>query len=113
MTTLNNVNYQILLKQHNGDEPRARAAWRQILGLGGFGDVPFEYEGGLDVQSLRVLVDERKQGQAQAIAMNLAHTAIGGRPQMMNVPVPDTATDLEDRIKKIEDIASGDKPQEN
>jgi hypothetical protein len=111
--TLDNVNYRILLQQHGGDESRARAAWRQILGLGGYGAVPFEYEGGLDVRGLRILVDEKRQGQVQALAMNLAHTAIGGRPQMLNVPVPDTANDLEDKIKQIEDIASGDKPQEN
>lgn len=110
MTHLNNVNYQILLKQHNGDEGRARAAWRQILGLGGYGDVPFEYEGGLDVQGLRVLVDEQKQKQSQAVAFNVQSYASGTRAQLARQNVPQAPSDLGDRIKQIEDIASGDKP---
>lgn len=111
--TLDNVNYQILLQQHGGDEVRARAAWQQILGLGGFGDVPFEYAGGLDVAGLRVLADERRQKQAQAVAMNVQSMAHGDTSFLSHVPVPEPAGDLEDRIKQIEDIASGDKPKEN
>ena len=99
---MNNVNFQILLKQHNGDFPRAKKAWDTILGLGGYGDVPHEYEGGLDVQGLRILLDERKQKQSQAQVMTMH------KGQVMHVP--QCPPDLEDRIKKIEDIASGDHP---
>lgn len=108
---LNNVNFQLLLKQHGGNFPRAKAAWDKILSLGGFGDVPFHYEGGLDVGGLRVLLDEQKQGQAQAVAMNIHHAAQGGQAVAFEAPVPSAASDLEDRIKKIEDLANGDDPK--
>lgn len=103
--TLDNVNFQILLKQHGGNFERARQAWDAILRLGGYGDVPMTYEGGLDVRGLRILADERSQGQSQAVVMTIHRGE--------TTPVPQAADDLEDRIKQIEDIASGDKPKEN
>lgn len=108
--TLDNVNYRILLKQHGGDEMRARAAWAQILGLGGYGNVPFEYEGGLDVHGLRVVVDEAKQKQSQAVAYNVTSYARGTEAYTTPTAIPQAPSGLEDRIKQIEDIASGDKP---
>ena len=109
--TFDNVNYRILLKQHNGDESRARAAWHRILNLGGYGDVPFEYEGGLCVAGLRVLADERSQGQSLAVSYNMASEARGGTAYTRPMARPEPAGDLNDRIKQIEDIASGDRPK--
>ncbi len=112
-TTLNNVNFRILLQQHNGNLERAQAAWRQILSLGGYGNVPFEYEGGVDVKGLRVLLEERQQKQSQAEAFNIQSYAKGTQAFTTHQPVPETFSDLDDRIKKIEDLAAGDKPKEN
>lgn len=109
---LDNVNFRLLLDAHGGNFERAKAAWDRILHLGGYGDVPFEYEGGLDVGGLRVLADERRQKQAQGVAMNVHSQAHGGKSFLSHVPVPEPAGDLEDRIKQIEDIASGDKPKD-
>lgn len=108
--TLDNVNYRILLQQHGGDEIRARAAWQRILGLGGYGNVPFEYEGGLDVKGLRVVVDERKQKQSQGVAYNVTSHARGNEAYTMPSNLPQAPSDLEDRIKEIEDITAGDNP---
>ncbi len=109
MTPLNNINFELLLKSHNGNFERAKAAWDKILALGKFGQVPFTYAGGLDVQGMRVLVDERKQKQATAIAFNPRYTMQGGQIIANHSPV-ESPEDLEDNLHKIEDIASGDDP---
>lgn len=101
--TFNNVNFQILLKQHGGDQIRALAAWQKILKLGRFGDVPHTYAGGLDVGGLRTLADERSQKQYQAEVMSFYKGNA--------VPIQECGNDdLGDRIKQIEDIAAGDSP---
>lgn len=110
--TLDNVNFRVLLAQHGGDVTRAKKAWARILQLGRFGDVPYTYEGGLDVHSMRVMLDEQKQNQKQAITLNVGFSFDGRKKsvEQENVLAPEAPTDLEDRIKRIEDIASGDDP---
>ena len=110
--TLNNVNFAILLKQHNGDYTRAKQAWDRILQLGRFGDVPHTYAGGLDVQGLRVMLDERKQKQQQALTLNVgfAYDTRTKNIDGANRLAPEAPGDLQDRISHIEDIASGDDP---
>lgn len=112
MTTelLNNINFKLLLSQHHGDFSRAKAAWDRILQLGRFGNVPYTYEGGVDVQGMRVMLDEQKQDQKQAITLNAGYQMVHGRMERANTLAPDAPDDLEDRIKRIEDIASGDNP---
>ena len=111
--TLDNVNFRVLLAQHGGDYTRAKKAWDRILGLGRFGDVPHEYEGGLDVSSMRRMLDERKQNQRQALTLNVGfqYDKRTGSTEQANQLAPEAPTDLEDRIKRIEDIASGDDPE--
>lgn len=110
--TLNNVNFKILLKQHGGNFARAKQAWDRILQLGRFGDVPHTYEGGLDVQGMRVMLDEQKQKQKQAITLNVnyAYDRRTGDREQYNTLAPEAPSDLHDRISRIEDIASGDDP---
>ncbi len=103
---LNNVNYRLLLEAHGGNVQKARAAWDKIRHLGKFGNVPFEYEGGLDVGGMRVVVEERRQNQSQATAFTLG----SGRPAFEMQTVEESVEDYEDRIKRIEDIAAGDNP---
>lgn len=107
---LENVNFKILLKQHGGDFVRAKQAWDKILQIGGFGNVPHTYEGGLDVRGMHVLLDERKQGQATAIAFNPRYAAQGTNPIADHRPLPEAASDLEEKIHKIEDITAGNDP---
>ena len=77
---MNNVNFQLLLRAHNGDVAKAQKAWAGICNIGRFGNVPSSYEGGLDLYGARVAIDE-------------------GRSTLSM-----------DDIKKIEDMASGDSP---
>ena len=90
--TLDNVNFRVLLAQHGGDVTRAKKAWARILQLGRFG--------------------EQKQNQKQAITLNVGFSFDGRKKsvEQENVLAPEAPTDLEDRIKRIEDIASGDDP---
>lgn len=83
MSDLHHVSYQILLKAHNGDHAKATAAWEAICRLGGYGSVPTTYEGGLDVTGLRISLE---------------------------TPRPDLPQATKDDIKRIEDLAAGDKP---
>lgn len=100
-TTLDNVNFEILLKQHGGNFARAKQAWDAICRLGKFGDVPLTYEGGLDVKGIRIFIDEQSQG---------------GNPQFMRRdpetgrPMPPIFEHNADDLKRIEDIAAGDNP---
>lgn len=111
-TILDNVNFKLLLQQHGGDYSRAKAAWDKILQLGGYGNVPHNYEGGLDVKGLRVMLEERQQGQAQAVAFNPHYVAArNGEAVAEHTPIPRGPENLEDVIHKIEDIAAGDNPQ--
>lgn len=100
---MKNVNFQLLLKAHNGDVGRAVQAWDAICSLGGFGNVPPNYEGGLDLQGLRQANDETTQGSY--VRANPAHMVPGQSPFLYVAPV------AADDVKKIEDIASGDTPQ--
>ena len=109
-TILENVNFKILLQQHGGNFARAKEAWDKILAIGGFGNVPHTYEGGLDVRGLHVLLDERKQGQATAIAYSPRYAVRGSQVIPDHQEVPQAADDLEEKIHKIEDIAAGDDP---
>lgn len=100
--SLANVNFEILLKMHNGDMGRATQAWKKICSLGQYGDVPPEYEGGLDVKGLRIADEETKQGTYKR-----ANPLYGKRPAQ---PIFLTKAPIQsDDIKRIEDIASGDK----
>jgi hypothetical protein len=95
---LHNVNFQLLLQAHGGNQQRALQAWERICSLGQFGNVPPTYEGGLDVQGLRNLRDddeERFQVQHQ------------GKQRSEYIP---TSPTLSDDIKRIEDLAAGDSP---
>ncbi len=111
--TLDNVNFRVLLAQHGGDYTRAKKAWDRILGLGRFGDVPHQYEGGLDIKGMRVMLEERKQKQKQALTLNVGfqYDRRSGTMEQANTLAPEAPGDLEDRIKQIEDIASGDDPE--
>lgn len=106
-TTLNNVNFKLLLQAHNGDMARARAAWEQICHLGGYGGVPVTYDGGLDVSGIRIAREEQDQGgnptfqRAGALPYGKQMLGLG------DLPKPPAADD----IKRLEDIASGDAPQ--
>ena len=113
MQVLDNVNFRVLLAQHGGDYTRAKKAWDRILGLGRFGDVPHEYEGGLDLGGMRRMLDERKQGQKQALTLNVGFSFDGRKKtfEQQNTLAPEAPGDLDDRIKQIEDIASGDDPE--
>lgn len=101
--TIDNVNFRLLLKAHNGDESRARLAWEKICQLGGFGGIPFEYEGGLDTKGLRIGRDEFDNG---IIHNGREVIAIAGRTFSAPLPPPSA-----DDIKRIEDVASGDRPK--
>lgn len=98
---LNNVSFQLLLKMHNGDVNRATEAWRTICRLGRFGDIPTSYDGGLDIKGLRIFRDEFDQGGNPEFAKESRGS------QHDDVPTPASADD----IKRIEDIAAGDKPK--
>lgn len=110
--TLNNINFQLLLKQHGGNYTRAKQAWDRICQMGRFGDVPHTYEGGLDLQSMRIMLDEQKQKQSQAVTLNVgfAYDTRTGQMERANTLAPEAPSDLQDRISRIEDIASGDDP---
>lgn len=111
--TLDNINFQILLKQHGGNFTQAKKAWDRILSLGRFGDVPHTYEGGLDLGGMRVMADEARQKQAQALTLNVGfqYDPRKGKAEQANTLAPEAPSDIEDRIKRIEDIASGDDPE--
>lgn len=100
MTQLNNVNFELLLKAHNGDYARAETAWNYICKLGKYGDVSPGYEGGLDVKGLRISLDEIKNG----VRFQRYDPA---KQKPMAVPETVTADDL----KRIEDMAAGDRPE--
>jgi hypothetical protein len=114
MTTelLNNINFKILLKAHNNDFGKAKDAWDKICSMGKFGNVPHTYEGGLDMQGMRTMLDEQKQGQQTAVTLNAGYAVgYGGQIERANTLAPSWDThELADRIKRIEDIASGDNP---
>lgn len=96
--TLHNVNFAILLKQHGGNYPRAKAAWEKICTLGGYGNVPEDYAGGLDVKGIRIARDEFDQGEPQAMRVD----------PLTQKMIYFTPTSVDD-IKRIEDMASGDR----
>lgn len=99
-TTLDNVNFQILLKQHGGNFAQAKKAWDRICHLGGFGNVPVTYEGGLDVKGMRITQDEISQGEIRALQFD---------PNARQAIPRQVSPTLADDIKRIEDLASGDK----
>lgn len=101
-----NVNFEILLKMHNGDMGRARAAWDKICALGKYGDVPPTYEGGLDVKGLQIAAEETEQGTYKR--MNPLYGKVPAQPIYLT-----TAPISADDVKRIEDIAAGDKVKEN
>lgn len=97
MEALQNVNFQILLKQHGGNFPQAKAAWERICSLGGFGQVPVTYEGGLDLGGLRTALQESDQDKYEV--------KFQGAQESYHIPLSPT---LSDDIKRIEDLAAGD-----
>jgi hypothetical protein len=101
MTEIANINFQILVKMHNGDVGRAKAAWDQICQLGRYGNVPPTYEGGLDVKGLKIALEEKEERKADVRTYAPGH---GGVPNQFSPT-------LADDIKKIEDLAVGDKPR--
>lgn len=109
MTEIANVNFQILLKMHNGNFARAKEAWEGICKLGRYGDVPHTYEGGLDVKGLRIALDEQQSGQHEyevrtgARGVQMSGSSGGALPEM--------SPTLADDLKRIEDLASGDRPK--
>lgn len=103
MSEIANVNFEILLKMHNGDVGRATQAWKKICSLGQFGDVPPSYQGGLDVKGLHVAADETQQG---SYVRGNPKFGQPGQPEILYI-----APIRRDDIKRIEDLASGDKPQ--
>lgn len=94
---LNHVSYAILLKQHGGNHGMATQAWNAICQLGGFGNVPTSYEGGLDVKGISIARDEFDQGEGPFLRVTPDRRPISFEPP--------TADD----IKRIEDYAAGDK----
>lgn len=106
MSQIANVNFEILLKMHGGDMGRAQAAWNKICALGKYGDVPATYSGGLDVRGLQVADEETKQGVYKR--MNPLYGKVLGQPEFVT-----TAPISSDDVKRIEDLASGDKVKEN
>lgn len=105
MSQIANVNFEILLKMHNGDKGRALAAWNKICSLGKFGDVPPSYQGGLDVKGLNIAAEESEQGSY--VRGNPKFGQPGQAPELYVAPIG------RDEIKRIEDLASGDKVKEN
>lgn len=101
--SLANVNFEILLKMHNGDMGRAKAAWEQICSLGRYGNVPLTYEGGLDVKGLKNGLEDVKSGHYE---YEVKTYAPGHKATLTQF-----APTLEDDIKRIEDLAAGDKPK--
>lgn len=89
---------------HNGDMGRARAAWEKICQLGRYGNIPITYEGGLDVKGLKIALDEQKTGESEQYAIKTYAAGKGG------TDAPQMSVTLSDDIKRIEDLAAGDKP---
>jgi hypothetical protein len=102
MSDLANVNFQILVKMHNGDVGRAEAAWKKICQLGRYGNVPPSYQGGLDVKGLKNGLEDVKSGH---FAYEVETYAPGQNAHTQFAPT------LEDDIKRIEDLAAGDNPK--
>lgn len=98
--TFDNINFQILLKQHGGNMNRALYAWRRICELGRYGDIPHTYEGGLDLKGIRIRLDEESQKEITGVIYH----PITKQPLL----VEDRAST--DDAKRIEDIAAGDDP---
>lgn len=107
--TFDNVNFQILLKQHGGNRERALKAWEAICHLGGFGYVPPSYEGGLDVKGLRIARDEWDHGARQGEDIPVATNKAWWNGVAVDVPIPEPA--LLDNLKRLEDLAAGDRPR--
>lgn len=103
MSQLANVNFEILLKMHNGDIGRATQAWKKICSLGQFGDVPPAYEGGLDVKGLQIAAEESEQG---SYVRGNPKAGQAGQPPVLYIAPVDR-----DNIKRIEDLAAGDQPK--
>lgn len=103
MSELANVNFELLVKMHNGDLGRAKAAWERICQLGRYGAVPPTYEGGLDVKGLKAALEDINSGQYE---YELKTYAKGQRAVQTQF-----APTLGDDIKRIEDLAAGDRPQ--
>lgn len=100
VTVLDNVNFKLLLKAHNGNIERSLKAWEFICNAGKFGNVPASYEGGLDVKGLRLALDEK--GEVKEMRVDPLTAESVGR---FGVSVK------EDDLKRIEDVAAGDKPR--
>jgi hypothetical protein len=114
LDTLDNVNFRLLVRAHNGNLERATAAWHHICALGGFGSVPVTYEGGVDVKGIRTSRDEYDHRGNTTIERgdHLDFDAIVDQHFMkLQVPLPVPVPPREDDIKRIEDIAAGDKPK--
>lgn len=99
-----NVNFEILVKMHGGDVGRAKQAWDKICSLGKYGDVPPTYQGGLDVRGLQIADEESKEGSYRRA--NPLYGRVMNQPEILT-----TAPVSSDDIKRIEDIAAGDKPK--
>lgn len=104
-----NVSFQILLKMHNDDVARAKEAWEAICKLGRYGDIPPTYEGGLDVKGLRIARDEIESGQYEYEVRTAAQGVKMGGP--LGGAERQFSPTLADDIKRIEDLASGDRPK--
>ncbi len=100
MTELNHVSFDLLVKAHNGNVGKAKQAWQAICGLGGFGDVPTDYQGGLDTKGIGIARDEMDQGEIGFVRVNPVDQ------QQIRI-LPPTA----DNLKRIEDYAAGDTPK--
>ena len=97
MSNLNHVSFEILLKAHGGDHGKAQKAWNAICHLGGYGNIPTNYTGGLDVKGLYIAQEEFDNPRSRKIGLD-------GLP--MPLPPPPTSDDM----KRLEDLAAGDKP---
>jgi len=104
--TLNNVNFQLLLKAHGGNLERAMTAWQKICALGGYGDVPATYQGGLDVEGIRIARDEFDHGGNPEFARTGALDCAE-----LQIPLPTPLPPMADDIKRIEDLAVGNNPE--
>jgi len=81
---------------------RATEAWEKICSLGKFGAVPVNYAGGLDIGSLRNVIEDVRSGNYQRSNPRANEP---GEPVYFTTPLVS-----EDDIKQVEDIAAGDVP---
>lgn len=113
LSTLDNVNFRLLVRAHNGNLEKATAAWNRICKLGGFGAVPVTYEGGVDVKGIRISRDEYDHGGNDGFERTekMEFNELVDRHFLkLQVPLPVPLPPPSDDIKRIEDLTAGDKP---